>query len=110
MRRLVVTLEPMHAAVPGGGELTGPIEIQGPWEAVTAGNVIEENLKGVGKRFLGIEFAPNWPAGSVVGGEDEGCGWAVGAKPGMGTAVNEDQLAEAGAAFPATAARPRRSG
>ncbi len=82
LRRQVVTLAAMHAAMACSGELTGPIKIQSPWEAVTAGDLIEEkNLKAAGKRLLRVEFAPQWPAGGVVGGEDEGCGGTVGAKP-----------------------------
>lgn len=51
--RLVVPLEAVGTAVPGGGELAGPIEIQSPGKAVASGDVVED-LKAAEERLLRV--------------------------------------------------------
>ena len=94
MGGLVVTLEAMGAAVPGGGELAGLIEVQGRGEAVLAADVVEY-LEAGGQRLLGCEEAVEWHPGGIVGSQDEGGMRPGRSKPRVRAAVDEDELAQA---------------
>ena len=67
----IVTLEDMGAAMAGGSELAGFVEVQGLREAVTPGDLVE-NTEAAVKRLLRVELTVQGHAGGVVGGEDEG--------------------------------------
>jgi len=86
------------AAVAGGGELTGTIEIQRAGQAVLPDDMIE-HLEAAVERFLGRKRAVERLSGGIVGSENEGRLGQVRSKPPVRTTVDEDQLAETCPAF-----------
>jgi hypothetical protein len=95
----VIALGDMGAAMAGGRELSGPVEVESFGQAVAMEDVVEDRKAAV-EGFLVEEEAPERLAGGVVGGkdEDERELGPVGSEPVMGATIEEEEFTEAGTA------------
>ena len=98
VRRLAVRIvQGRQAAVARGDELAGAVQVEGARQAVADEDVVADGEAAVAI-LLGLELAPQRLAGSVVAAKQQAAGRALGAEPGMGAAIEEEQFAFTGTA------------
>ena len=105
MSELTIALRNVGAAMARGGELAGAIEIESGGQAELGEDVIADFEAAI-TVFLGLELAIERLAGGIVTGEQETARRMLGTEPMMGTAIEKEQLAEAGLAGAPLAMRP----
>src|SRR6516225_1983203 len=92
----------LGAAVAGGDELAGAVEVEGAGQAEADEDLVTD-LEAAVAVFLGLELAPQRLAGGVVAGQQQAAVRMAGAEPGVRTAVEEQQLSGPRAAGAAAA-------
>ncbi len=100
MSGLLIPLSDMHAAVAGGGEVGGAIQVEGSWQA-TAGEDLQADLEATVEVLLVLEEAVEGFSRGIIGAQDQG--GDLGAEPRVGGAVEEEHLALLEGALPALA-------
>ena len=99
---LVIPLDPMGAAVAGSRELAGSVEVHAVGKTVAVEDVVKHLEAGV-TCLLRCEQPLQWPAGGIVGAEDQGQHGEVRSEPRVRATIEKEHGAELGLAFAAAA-------